>query len=239
MFLIKAADLVIGIENQFDNVRELCRTYITDGLTSPDFSVSVSENELRTEAEKTPEYFFSDEQAESVILCEKISNALPRFDAFMMHSAAIEVNGKAYCFAAASGTGKSTHIRHWKRVLGERMTVINGDKPICRFRGSQLFVYGTPWCGKENWQKNTSAPLEAVCLLERGQENAVYLLNPSTVMDELLRNFHILGRDQVDIMKLLELIDRMVTTVPVYRLRCTDDVSAAETAIAYFGIKKE
>ncbi len=239
MFLIEVADLVIGIENRFDYVRELCRAYVTADRKPPDFTLSVSEDELRAEAKKTPEYFFSDEQAESVILCEKISNALPRFDAFVMHSAAIEVDGKAYCFAAASGTGKSTHIRYWKHVLGDRMTVINGDKPICRFRDGRLLAYGTPWCGKENWQKNTSAPLEAVCLLERGQENAVYPVNPSAVMDELLRSFHLPGHAQVDILKLLELIDRMVMTVPFYRLRCIDDVSAAETAISYFGIRQE
>ncbi len=239
MFLIEAAGLVIGIGNRFDYVRELCGAYITDDRRSPDFTVSVTEDELRTEAEKTPECFFSDEQAESVILCEKISNALPRFDAFMMHCAAVEADGKAYCFAAASGTGKSTHVRYWKRVLGDRMTVINGDKPICRFRDGRLLVCGTPWCGKENWQKNTSAPIAALCLLERGQENAVTPVNPSAVMNEILRSFHLPGSGQVDIVKLMELIDRMLTAVPVYRLRCTNDVSAAKTAIAYFGIRQE
>ena len=36
--------------------------------------------------------------------------------------------------------------------------------------------------------------------------------------------------------KLMELIDRMLSQVPVYRLRCRNDITAAEEAIAYFGL---
>ena len=43
-------------------------------------------------------------------------------------------------------------------------------------------------------------------------------------------------RRQVDMVKLMELVDRMVTAVPVYRLRCRNDISAAKEAIRYFGL---
>ena len=51
------------------------------------------------------------------------------FDAFVMHSSIVEADGKAYCFAAESGIGKSTHTRYWKEALGDRATVINGGLP--------------------------------------------------------------------------------------------------------------
>ncbi len=236
MFQIEAAGLVIRIENRFDYVRNLCREYIAASERPADITVSVSEEELRREIEKAPEYFFGDAYGEAVVAYEKISNALPAFDAFVMHSSVVAVDGKAYCFAADSGMGKSTHTRYWKEVLGERVTVINGDKPIYRFQGEQLMAYGTPWCGKENWQTNTAAPLKALCLLERGEDNAVFPVSAFEMLGELTRQFHLPGGGQVDLAKLMELIDRMVTTVPVYRLRCRNDISAAETAIAYFGL---
>ena len=239
MFQIEVADLMIRIENRFDYVRELCNEYITVKQCSADIAISVSAQEIRQETEKTSDSFISDEQAESVIIYEKISNALPAFDAFVMHSSVVEVDGKAYCFAGGCGVGKSTHTRYWKEVLGDRVTIINGDKPIYRFQNGQLLAYGTPWCGKENWQKNTSAPLAAVCLLEQGMENRVFPVEPFAVLGELSRNFHLPGANQVNIAQLMELIDRMVTLIPVYRLRCKNDVSAAETAIAYFGLQKE
>lgn len=236
MFQIELAGLVIHIENRFENVRRLCREYITEEDRPADIIVSVSEEELQREVEKAPDCFFGDGYGEEVVLYEKISNALPAFDAFVMHSSVVEVDGRAYCFAAESGTGKSTHTRYWKEVLGDRVTVINGDKPIYRFRGDRLMAYGTPWCGKENWQTRTSAPLHALCLLERGEENEVFPVDPFTLLDEMMHHFHLPGEGQVDMVKLIDLIDRMVTTVPAYRLRCRNDVSAAETAIRYFGI---
>ena len=239
MFQIEAAGLVIRIDNRFDYIRDLCRDYIASPDRPADITVSVAEEEMRREIEKTPDRFFGDGYAEGVIAYQRISCALPAFDAFVMHCSAVAVDGGAYCFAADSGTGKSTHTRYWKQVLGDRVTVINGDKPICRFCGDRLMVFGTPWCGKENWQTNTSAPMRALCLLERGEENAVYPADAFRMLGKLTRQFHLPGDGQVDVPKMVELIDRMVSTVPVYRLRCREDVSAAETATGYFGLKKE
>ena len=239
MFQIETAGLVIRIENRFDYVKNLCREYITDENRLPDITVAVSEEELRAEIEKAPELFFGDGYAEGVVVYEKISNALPAFDAFVMHSSVVEVGGGAYCFAAESGTGKSTHTRYWKEVLGDRVTVINGDKPIYRFDGDQLMAYGTPWCGKENWQTNTSAPLKALCLLERGEKNEVYPVDAFELLGELIHHFHLPGDGQVDMAKLMELVDRMVISVPVYRLRCRNDISAADEAIRYFGAEQK
>ena len=133
MFQIETAGLVIRIENRYEDIRKLCRDYIAGNERKADICIAVSEKELRTEMEKTPELFFGDGYGEEVVAYEKISNALPAFDAFVMHSSAVEVNGGAYAFAAKSGTGKTTHTRYWKEVLGDRVTVINGDKPIYRF----------------------------------------------------------------------------------------------------------
>ena len=174
MFQIEIAGLAVRIENRFAHVREQCAGYIISSKIPADISVSVSEEELRRETAKAPDSFPDDGYAESVIAYEKISNALPAFDAFVMHSSAMAVDGWGYAIAAESGTGKTTQTRFWKDTLGERMTVINGDKPVYRFRDGKLMVYGTPWCGKEKWQTNASVPMKAVCLLERGEENAVF-----------------------------------------------------------------
>ena len=153
-----------------------------------------------------------------------------------MHSSVVAVDGKAYCFAAESGTGKSTHTRYWMDVLGDRVTVINGDKPVYRFSGGQLLACGTPWCGKENWQSNISAPLCAVCLLRQGEENSIYPVNAFEFLGEISRHFHLPGNGLVDMPKLIELIDRMITAVPVYRLTCRNDSSAARMAVSYFAL---
>ena len=236
MFQIEAAGLVIRIENRFDYVHDLCAKYKTSPDRPADITVSVSEEEIRWEIENAPEYDLDRDYCESVVIYKKISNALPPFEAFVMHSSAIAVDGGAYCIAAESGVGKSTHTRFWKEALGDRAVVINGDKPICRFMNGQLMVFGSPWCGKENWQTNTSAPMRALCLLKRAQENAVYPVNAFELLGEIAPHFHLPGAGQVDMLKLMDLIDQMLTHVPVYRLCCRNDISAAETAIAFFGL---
>ena len=294
MFQIETAGLVIRIDHRYEDVRNLCWDYITGEERKTDICISVSEEELQEEIDKAPECFFGKGYAESVVAYEKISNALPTFNAFVMHSSVVEVNEGAYAFAAESGTGKSTHTRYWKETLGDRVKVINGDKPIMRFVNAEslrrgdpsaalssrrllrmtsindnselknekdhcryinpgiqsesdgdsviaspdevLMAYGTPWCGKENWNTNACAPLKALCLLERGEKNEIFPINALEHLGELMNHFHLPGNGQVDILKLMELIDRMLKIVPVYRLRCTNDVSAAEMAIKYFGL---
>ena len=237
MFQIEAAGLVIRIENRFNYVQNLCIEYETSPNRPADIIISVSKEELRQEIEKIPAYFPDEGYAEGVVVYEKISTALPAYNAFVMHSSVLVVDGRAYGFAAESGTGKSTHTRYWKEVLGNRVTVINGDKPVYRFSDNRLMAYGTPWCGKENWQTNTAAPMKALCLLEQGTENEIFPVDPFTVLNELTHHFYLPGGGKVDMPKLIELIDRMVTTVPVYRLRCRNHVSAAKMAVSYFGLQ--
>ena len=274
MFQIEVAGLVIRIDNRYEDVRVLCKDYIIGDERKADLCIAVSEEELRREMGKAPELFFEDGYGEEVVIYEKISNVLPVFNAFVMHSSVVEVGGWAYAFAAESGTGKTTHTRYWKEVLGDRVTVINGDKPICRFvsgnrlragrslhfgrddnedrqqvgrsldyarddNKEELYAFGTPWCGKEGWQTKTSAPLKALCLLERAEKNEIYPIDAFENLVELMGHFHLPGDGQVDMVKLMELIDRMISIIPVYRLRCRNDISAAETAIQYFRLKGE
>ena len=236
MFQIEAAGLVIQIENRYDYIYDLCREYRTSPDRPADITVAVSEKELQEEIEKTPQYDLDNEYCESVVAYERISNALPAFDAFIMHASAVAVDGWAYCFSAESGVGKSTHTRFWKDVLENQVTIINGDKPIFRFVNDQLMVYGSPWCGKENWQTNTKAPVRALCLLKRSVENSIYPVNAFELLNEIIPNFHLPGSSQVDMPKLIDLIDRMIAKVPVYRLCCRNDKSAAKTAMMYFGL---
>lgn len=236
MFQIEVAGLVIRIKNRFKYVQDLCTEYKTSPDRPADIIISVSEEKLHQEMRKTPQYSFDDGYGEGIVVYEKISNALPAYDAFVMHSSVIAVDGWAYAFAAESGIGKSTHTRYWKEMLGDRVTVINGDKPIYRFAGNKLIAYGTPWCGKENWQTNTAAPLKALCLLEQGEDNDIFPVEPFILLKEISHHFYLPGSGQVDMPKLIDLIDRMVSTVPFYRLRCRNHISAAEMAISYFGL---
>ena len=59
----------------------------------------------------------SDAYLETLALYRKICNGLINFDVLLFHGSVIDVDGKGYLFAAASGTGKSTHAALWRTVL--------------------------------------------------------------------------------------------------------------------------
>ena len=234
MIDLRMADLNIRIDNHDDYIEKQCRDYIlpTDSSQTiqPEIFIQTNEWEIKQEERKLEGIWHGDGYAESIVVYEKISCQLPAFDAFVMHSSVIEVDGQAICFAARSGTGKSTHTAYWKELLGDQVTVINGDKPIYRFEGNDLMAYGTPWCGKEGWNTNTKAPLKALCLLERSDENRIWQVDGFEMLGAIMDQFYLPGGGVVDMPSLMELVDRMLTIAKVYRLSVKKEISAAKTA---------
>ena len=150
-----------------------------------------------------------------------------------MHCAVIEYEGKGYAFAAKSGTGKSTHISLWQKRFGDAVHIINGDKPIMRFIDDHLYAYGTPWCGKEGFNMNSSVPLHAICFLERAETNAIH---PIKADEAVMRIFHqILSPEDLETLDaLFPLLDRTLREIPCYVLGCNISEEAAE--VAYSGM---
>ena len=231
MFNIKIADICIAIENQYEYVRLLCKDYIVENVSDVDMTVHVTPEEIaremdQAEIEITPAY------AEGVCVYRVICRQLPtKFQSFLMHCAVIEYEGNGYAFAAKSGTGKSTHIALWQKKFGDSVRIVNGDKPIMRFVEDQLCAYGTPWCGKEGFNINTSVPLKAICFLERAHENSIRRIGAN---DAVMRIFHQLlsPEDLETVDALFPLLDRMLREVPCYVLGCNISEEAAEVAYA-------
>ncbi len=228
MFKVKIADFVIEIDNKYDFVKNQCREYEVSGETC-DFAVSCTYEEIEAERELSPENNFSNGYLESICLYRNICLQLPERDALIFHSAIVEVDKDAYAFAARSGTGKSTHISLWKKHLGERVKVINGDKPIIRFNGSEFIAYGTPWCGKEGWGENTSAPLKSICFIERSEKNKIEKLDKPEAASRFMRQI-LMPADEQKAIKTLDLADKMLKTLDTWLLYCNISEEAAKIA---------
>ena len=169
------------------------------------------------------------EYLEAICIYREICLRLPERDAFVMHSAVIEVDGMAYAFSAKSGTGKSTHIALWKKYLGDKVQIVNGDKPIVRYRDGVFYAYGTPWCGKEFWHRNVSRPLKAICFIERSQDNWIKRLDTQSSADRIMKQI-LIPSDALGAIKTFELIDKMLYTVDCWLLGCNISIEAAQLA---------
>lgn len=105
----------------------------------------------------------------------KVSLKLLEDNVLLFHGSCIAVDGSAYIFMALSGTGKSTHSRLWREVLGKDHTVfmVNDDKPFIRVTDSDVIAYGSPWDGKHRLSTNTGVPLAGSAKLERSDHNCI------------------------------------------------------------------
>lgn len=233
MFKIRIAELNIEIDNKYPFSESFCKEFLAE-FQVPDLCVSVSDTELADERAADP-YGSTDGYLECICIYRKIALQLPRFDGMVFHASCVSLNGRCYAFAARSGTGKSTHTALWLKAFGDRCHVVNGDKPIFRRIAGEWRAFGTPWRGKEGMGGNTSAPLAAICFLERGSENRIGRLDGSASVARLFSQV-LLPTEREAAEKQLALLDSLVTSIPQYLLFCNMEQEAA--TVAYEGMLK-
>ncbi len=229
MFKIKIADIVVEIDNVHGHIEYVCKDYLYEG-DGCDFKVATSKEIIEEERTKLKEQEgYSDAYVENISIYRQICLNLLKYDAFVMHAAVIGVGDSAYAFTAKSGTGKSTHISLWKQLLGDKVYVINGDKPILRFIDGKLYVYGTPWCGKEMWNTNTRAELKGLCFLERGEQNQIEKMTTSDSATLIIKQI-LIPNNSFGVIKTFELVDKMLKNTAIWKLKCNVSLEAAMIA---------
>ncbi len=231
----KIADVVFDVKFLYGYTEKLCKNYEYNGDEPCDFSVVMTAEDVAKEKALAPEY--AEPYLESLALFRKLCDyCLQNADGIIFHSSAIMVDGKGYLFTAPSGTGKSTHTRLWRELLGDRAVMVNDDKPIIRYVDGKFYVYGTPWNGKHCLDTNCRAEIKAICKIEQAKENSIV---PASTTEMLLTLFNqtIRPEDPVQMDKLLSLTDKLLTQVELYKLGCNISKEAAE--LSYTTMSKE
>lgn len=145
----------------------------------------------------------------------------------LFHASAVCCGGKAFLFLGKSGTGKSTHSRLWLEYVGGT-ELVNDDCPAVGIRDGQVFVYGTPWSGKTPCYRNVSFPVGAFVRLRQEERNCIVRENAVQAWASLLAASSGAGWDP-DLRKIRQdMIEAVVSAVPVYRLGCRPDAAAAK-----------
>lgn len=234
MAIYKIADMNIKIETKSDNILKRLKPYITSDQ-SYDFVVKASEDDIKYEHTLATDV--SNDMLENTALFRQIcKKVLEKYNGMFLHCASIKYNGKAYLFTAPSGTGKTTHIKLWIEHMGNRVEVINGDKPILRRKDNEIIVYGTPWQGKENYGSNINAPLGGIFLLRRAEKNTVTKATAKESLPFLLSQTLRLNKKE-NMIKIFEMLEYIVKSTPIYNLNCNMDKQALDTALSVIEIE--
>lgn len=232
-FDMRLANLNIRAEYRYDYLPQFCKDYRVETHEKVDIFAATTEQKIA--AEQANGVGATVHACESLCIYREIAEQLPALSRFVFHGAAISYKDKAYIFTAPSGTGKTTHISLWQKYIGEAVGIINGDKPIIGF-GDTVTVYGTPWAGKENLQNNTSALLGGICIIKRGTENKIRKLFPIEVLPHIMNQVY-MPQDKEAMDATMKLIDRLITTVPVFILEC--DISEDAVKASFTKLTKE
>ena len=235
-FRIEIAKAVFSVRSLFDSTKDYCRDYLTE--KDPDFTLEVSGADLVFEQQALDEEAreegikrrkFTDPFLERTAIQRKVAEALFDRQVLLIHGSAVAVDGAGYLFTAACGTGKSTHTRFWREVFGSRAVMVNDDKPFLRIAASGITLYGAPWSGKHGLHANIAVPLKGICILERGAENRIKRILPEEALAMLLHQSQMpLAEEKADAFRLL--VSSLAETVPLWRMECTKDPSAASVA---------
>ena len=234
--LIELAGIPVEVKCRYPKNEEFLGDYVTD--RQPLMSIAVTDEDLEKMqadfdrmdiAEGRQPRKRSDAFLENNAIHAQLAEKLVEHNILLVHGSALCMDGKAYIFMAPSGTGKSTHTRLWREVYGDRVWMINDDKPMLKIEETGTAVCGTPWDGKHHLSRNASAPLEAFVYLTRDTHNHIEPMSSADAFPVLMKQAYG-SYSPVTMLKILELQKQLLNTVGFYKLGCNMEPEAAQVA---------
>ncbi|MGH7986888.1 MAG: hypothetical protein ACREQX_11465 [Candidatus Binataceae bacterium] len=143
-------------------------------------------------------------------------------DGFLLHSASVIRNGRAFLFSGISGAGKTTI----SRLAPRDVTLLTDEISYVRLLGGHYHAFGTPFAGELGIPgENVKAPLASLYFLSKGHENRTRPLAPAVAARMLLRNVLFFADDANLVGRAFARACDFVESLPVYELTFRPDVA--------------
>lgn len=208
--IYKVADLFVSVPDD-GGMDVRCKEYIADQAVTPDIVVDAEQyNVNRWRGLNYEQTAYMDSGWQFYV-------QLMRMGGMMLHSSAVELDGKAYLFSGPSGMGKSTHTKLWQQIFPSAR-VFNDDKPAMRKLDGVWYAYGTPWCGKDGININIKVPVAGICFLRRGEENKIRRLSKIEAAAAIITQTLNRCKTPESLTIMTQVVDRVVQDVPVFEL---------------------
>ena len=247
------ADYIVEIaETKYKTFKKEAKGFQCNNEKTPEMFLSVKDQDLNNELRISTHFDHINGRVHYSVVLRKFAEANIAKNAFLLHSACFDIDGVGVVFAAQSGTGKTTHMLNWQKLLGEKLTVVNGDKPFVRFfdkefceknnleipEGTEFgipYAYGTPWNGKEHLGCNMRTPLKHICFIERSETNFVTKIDKKDAVSRIMKQVY-LPKDKTALLKTFELVNRLIDSCELWIIHCNQDPESAKVAYdAIFG----
>jgi hypothetical protein len=230
-------DVTFEVESPFELAdKNNCSEFLSEDET--DYLIRViptdSDDEIRAQVKREGNVIsrfikkkYADAQnIASIFASSDAALLFPKHDAFILHASYIIIGGKAILFTAPSGTGKSTQARFWKDERGAE--IVNGDRVLVTRRNGAFYANGIYACGTSGISHNRTAPIEAVVLLEQGEENEINKIPSRKLFLRILCECTYDIKDLEQYVKITELVSDMINSLPTLCYRCKKSPEAVE-----------
>lgn len=222
------AGVPIEISTCYSYFHEKACNYLTK--KKPEFFITANVEDTTKNMKKysaikikfTPRHYFEYEY-----IARKVADLLLKKDVIFVHGSAITYKNKGLIIVAKSGTGKSTHAAYWKEAFGNDVIYINDDKPFVKYADGKCKICSSPWSGKRELESNIEAPLDALCFLQRDDENFIEEIDDDKIKEDklIMRSFHY--EDPQNMIYSLSLIKKISKCSKAYIIHCTDSIESA------------
>ncbi len=142
----------------------------------------------------------------------------------MLHSSFVEKNGGAILFIGPCSIGKSTQANLWREYADA--VVINGDKTMIFEKDGVFYASGMPFSGSSKDCLNKVFPIKAVISLQQADCNTAHRLVLTEAFYELYKNCYPVPYSRDDTGRLIDFVQKLSQSVPVYEYACLADESA-------------
>ncbi len=142
----------------------------------------------------------------------------------VLHSSFIEKDGAAVLFTGPCSIGKSTQANLWRKHADA--VVVNGDKTLIFEKDGVFYASGLPFSGSSKDCLNRVLPLKAVISLQQAKNNTSQRLVSTEAFVKLFKNCYPVQHSRDLTGKLIDFVQKLSQSVPVYEYACLADESA-------------
>lgn len=183
-------------------------------------------------------YYFNPEMKSEVSLdmvrflsCSGIHSKLLQNGAIIFHSSYIDWDGYGILFCGPSGVGKSTQADLWRKYV--EAEIINGDRTLIKRKNGIWYAYGYPCCGSSRICLNRTLPLQAIVVLEQGNENCIETMTLGQKVKTVLSGSERYLWSEVEWERVYNISVKLATEMLIIKLICKPNVDAVNVLKMY------
>lgn len=156
--------------------------------------------------------------------CIGLEKILMEEHAVVLHAALVDTPYGGLLFSGASGAGKSTQAELWCTYGHGKL--INGDRPILKRTEEGFRAYGSPYAGSSGCHLAKSCKVRMIVLVRQAKRCALRRVRGMEGFRRVFENLTINIWDQAFVSEAGDMIQKLVSEIPVYELECTKDRDA-------------